>query len=155
MKRIKFPSILALSFIIVGLPLMTQAADTTEKPATPAATDAATKDKPVPYSGTVSAVDKEKKTFTFTEKKGDRVFVVTDKTKILNKTTKQPATFDDIAVGGLPDGFLCEGWRYSQCLFSALREHERREEVEDHCHAGAGRDGRSEAIRSGNPRPSC
>jgi len=100
MKRIKFPCILALSFIFAGLPLATQAADATDKTAAPAAADAgAKKDKPIPYTGTVSAVDKDKKTFTFTEKKGDRVFAVTDKTKILDKATKQPKTFDDIAVG--------------------------------------------------------
>jgi len=99
MKPIKLPSILALSLILAGLPFMAQAADTAEKPA-PAAADAATKAaKPIPYTGTVAAVDKEKKTFTFAEKKGDRVFVVTDKTKILDKATKQAKTFDDIAVG--------------------------------------------------------
>ena len=110
MKRIKFPSILALSFIIVGLPFTTQAADTPEKAAAPAAADAAKAEKPIPYKGTVSAVDKEKKTFTFTEKKGDRVFVVTDKTKILNTATKKPATFDDIAVGAyLTGSYLKDG----------------------------------------------
>ena len=97
MKQIKFPGILALSFIIVGLPFTTQAADATEKPA--AADTAAKKDKPIEYTGTVSAVDKDKKSFTVTQKKGDLVLVVTDKTKILDKATKAPKTFDDITAG--------------------------------------------------------
>ena len=110
MKRIKLPSILALSIIVAGLPFTMQAADTPDKPAAPAAADAAKADKPIPYQGTVSAVDKEKKTFTFTEKKGDRVFVVTDKTKILNKATKQAGTFDDIVVGAFLTGsYLKDG----------------------------------------------
>jgi hypothetical protein len=104
MKRIKFPSILALSFIIVGLPFTTQAVDAPEKAATPAAADAAKAEKPIPYQGTVSAVDKDKKTFTFKEKKGDRVFTVTDKTKILIKATKEAKTFDDITVGAYLTG---------------------------------------------------
>lgn len=99
MKHIKLPGILALSLIISGLSFTAQAAEAPAK-ATPAAADtAAKKEKPIAYQGTVSAVDKDKKTFTFAEKKGDRVFVVTDKTKILDKKTKEPKTFDDIVVG--------------------------------------------------------
>jgi hypothetical protein len=97
MKLIKFPGILALSFVLVGLPFTMQAADTAEKPA--AADAAATKEKYSEYTGTVSAVDKDKKSFTVTQKKGDLVLVVTDKTKILDKTTKAAKTFDDITVG--------------------------------------------------------
>ena len=111
MKRIKLPCILALSFIITGWSFTAQAADTAAPSATPAAAEAAAKkEKPVPYSGVVASVDKDKKTFTFTEKKGDRVFVVTDKTKILNTVTKKPATFDDIAVGAyLTGSYLKDG----------------------------------------------
>jgi hypothetical protein len=97
MKSIKLPGILALSFVIVALPFTAQAADTTEKPA--AADTAAKKDKPIEYTGTVSAVDKDKKSFTVKAKKGDLTLVVTDKTKILDKTTKEAKTFDDITVG--------------------------------------------------------
>jgi hypothetical protein len=110
MKRIKFPSILALSFIVVALPFRTKAADTAEKPAAPAAADAAKAEKPTPYQGAVSAVDKDKKSFTVKIKKADGVLVVTDKTKILHKESKKPATFDDLAVGGYVSGsYLKDG----------------------------------------------
>ena len=97
MKLLKVPGILALSFVIVGLPFTAQAAETTEKPA--AADTAAKKERPIEYTGTVSAVDKDKKSFTVKAKKGDLTLVVTDKTKILDKTTKEAKTFDDITVG--------------------------------------------------------
>jgi hypothetical protein len=103
MKRIKLPSILALSFIIAGLSFTTQAADApAATPAAPAAAEAAPKAKPIPYSGTVGAVDKEKQTFTIKDKKGERTFVVTGTTKILNN--KQPAKFDDIAADAYVTG---------------------------------------------------
>jgi hypothetical protein len=110
MKHIKLPGILVLSLIISGLSFTAQAVEAPAK-ATPAAADAAAKkEKPIPYSGTVSAVDKDKKTFSFTEKSGERVFVVTDKTKILNTATKKPATFEDIAVGAyLTGSYLKDG----------------------------------------------
>jgi hypothetical protein len=102
MKRIKLPSILALSLLVIALPLAAPAADTAEKPA--AADTAKKTEKYTSYQGSVSAVDKDKKTFTVTAKKGDLVISVTDTTKMLNKATKQTATFDDIAVGGPVSG---------------------------------------------------
>ena len=64
----------------------------------------AKKEKPLPYTGTVASVDKAAKSFTFKEKAGERVFMVTDQTKILNTATKMPATFDDIAEGAYITG---------------------------------------------------
>ena len=104
MKRFKLPGILALGLIISSLSFAAQAADTPDKPATPAAADTPKADKPIAYHGTVAAVDKEKKTITLTEKKGEIVLVVTDKTKISNKSTKKAGTFDDIVVGAYLGG---------------------------------------------------
>ena len=103
MLPIKRFSALALSALIVSLPFGAQAATATDttKPATApaAAGDKVAKDKPLPYAGTVDAVDKAKQSFTFKEAAGERTFVVTAETKVLNTATKQPAKFDDIAVG--------------------------------------------------------
>jgi hypothetical protein len=109
MKQIKLPCILALGFLIAGLPLSASAADAPEKAAAPAAAETTAKAKPIPYQGTVGAVDKDKKSFTLKAKDGsERTFMVTDKTKILNK--KQPATFDDIAADAYVTGsYLKDG----------------------------------------------
>ncbi len=109
MTYIKRCSALALSALIVSLPLGAQAVtatDTTKPAAAPvaAAAEKVAKEKPLPYAGTVAAVDKAKQAFTFKEAAGERTFVVTAETKVLNTVTKQPAKFDDIAVGAYLTG---------------------------------------------------
>ena len=104
MKKLNILSALALTLIGLSLPINSFAADKPAKPDAPAGDAAAKKEKPLPYEITVDSVDKGAKTFTAKSKSGERVFKVTDATKIMNMATKMPATFDDIAAGAYVTG---------------------------------------------------
>jgi hypothetical protein len=75
---------------------------TNDKPAAPAKPAAAPKkQRPVPFSGPIAAVDKTAKTITVGKNKL-RVFQITGETKI-NKD-KKPATLDQIVAGEVVGG---------------------------------------------------
>ncbi len=97
---------IALATLITALLPCVQAKEPAAAGATtaPAAKAAAKAEKPLPYAGTVDAVDAAKQTFTFKESAGERTFVVTAETKIQNTVTKQPAKFDDVKMGAYITG---------------------------------------------------
>ncbi|MDB6030382.1 MAG: hypothetical protein JWM16_720 [Verrucomicrobiales bacterium] len=100
-------SVILGSFVFFGSLSLSVAADpkpviTNDKPAAPTKPAAAAKkQRPVPFSGSVVAVDKTAKTITIGKNKL-RVFQITGETKI-NKD-KKPATLDQIVVGEMVGG---------------------------------------------------
>ena len=100
--------LLALATLVTALSPAAQAkepaAPATGAPAAVAEKAAAKTEKPLPYAGVVDAVDKAKQAFTFKEASGERTFLVTAETKILNTATKQPAKFDDIKLNAYITG---------------------------------------------------
>jgi hypothetical protein len=87
---------LSLSFGADPKPVITN-----DKPAAPSKPAPAKKQRPVPFSGPVAAVDKTAKTITVGKNKL-RVFQITSETKI-NKD-KKPATLDQIVAGEVVGG---------------------------------------------------
>ncbi len=85
-------SLSLLAALAFSAPTMTYAAPKKEKPAA-----AADETRPIPYHGSVSAVDAGAKTFTIKGKQKDRVFTVTDKTTITKDGAA--AEFAAITVG--------------------------------------------------------
>jgi hypothetical protein len=84
--------------VLVCAQLAVSAADKEKKASSPATTSsaspAAKSARPVPFRGTISAVDQTAKTFTIAGKEKSRVFKVTDKTAVTK--AGQPATMTDI-----------------------------------------------------------
>ena len=101
MNTIQYLRAMALTSIMLALPLGVQAK---EAPAVPSSVPAAKAARPVPYAGVVNAVDATGKTFTFKDGAGTRTFVVVATTKIENTATKQPAKFEDITVNAYITG---------------------------------------------------
>ena len=62
----------------------------------PAESPAKASTRPIPFHGTISAVDQSAKTFTIAGKTSTRVFKVTDKTEILKGGN--PGTMSDIVA---------------------------------------------------------
>jgi len=89
-----FAVILAAS--LVTTPLVTLAQDKPKEPEAPAATDAK-QPRPYPFSGKVSAVDKEKKTITLLGKEKSRTLHLDGNTKIMKND--KAATLDETVVG--------------------------------------------------------
>ena len=112
MQSTKLIRILALATFATCLSSGAMAKEPAAAPAPAAPTTAAAgkagaaakAEKPLPYAGVVDAVDKAKQSFTFKETAGQRTFVVTGETKILNTATKQPAKFDDIKLNDYVTG---------------------------------------------------
>ena len=94
MIRSKLLHALALTSLLLALPIAAPAKNPPGKPAAGATTE-----QKIPYAGTIESVDKDKQTFTFKEAAGERTFVVTATTKIENVVSKQPAKFEDLAAG--------------------------------------------------------
>lgn len=65
-------------------------------PAAAASASADKADRPIPYHGTISAVDMSAKTFTIAGKVKSRVFKITDKSKLTKAGA--PATISDVTV---------------------------------------------------------
>jgi hypothetical protein len=99
--KIALLSLLAVS--IAGNPAAISA-QTTNKPPTEKKEGTEKKARPIPFHGTLSAIDKGAKTISV----GERVFQVTSETKIY-KGEKAPATLDQGVVGAPVTGTYKKG----------------------------------------------
>ena len=93
MKRILITVAITVSLLSGGF--ITRAADETSSK--PVATDAAKKPKQMPFYGSVKAVDLKAKTLTLVGKEKDRVFLVTDSTRIHDSGANKK--LEDVQVG--------------------------------------------------------
>ena len=82
-----------LAVALVGVAFQTRAEDKTNAPSV---TPAPKHDK-IPYSGTLSAVDKTAMTITVKKKESEKTYTITSTTKFVK--AEKPATLDDAKVG--------------------------------------------------------
>ena len=96
--KIKFVTMLAAGVFALGGAFQTQAASKEEASPSPTAYPTAPSTRPIPFNGTIFAVDKAAKTFsTQNKEKKIRVFAITAETKITKNN--KPAGFDDLKTG--------------------------------------------------------
>ena len=92
--------------VLLCAPLAVSAADKEKKASSPttasSAPPAAKSPRPVPFRGTISAVDQTAKTFTIAGKEKSRVFKVTEKTVVTK--AGQPATMTDVVENATVSG---------------------------------------------------